>query len=338
MKTFLVIDTANLFHRCLHGGGANSDIYTQSGLAIHIMLKSIANLVYLHNADHVIFAAEHRSWRKEVYPIYKANREVKDFLKSPQELQDKEYALEVMDEFVSFIRNSTNCTILQKERIEGDDWMGRIATRLGNDNKIIIVSGDTDFYSLISENVCIYDGMNERYIRTDGVVDLKGRKYNFSIKSNAKLKVGAIDNSFTPENCWWEKATFLKIIRGDSGDNIQSSYPNVRMTKIDKAWADKDTNGFEYVNFMNQTVESFLGKTTVTESFNFNKMLIDLRAQPSEIIRIMDEELDEQFNKPLVPNIGFKTIKFFNKLDLKRLSEESDRHISYLSKPFPYKK
>lgn len=336
MKNFLVIDTANLYHRCLHSGG-NSDIFTRAGLSIHIMMRSIANLVYLHKIDHVIFALEHRSWRKEVYPEYKANREVKAMLKSPQEIEDAEYATEVIDTFIEFLQTSTNCTVLQKERIEGDDWFGRIATTLGKDNKIYIVSGDTDFYSLITENVIVYDGMNDRYLTINGIHDGNGNKYEFTIKSNSKLSVGKINNKFVPEPKWWERATFVKIIRGDAGDNIQSAYPRVRMTKIDKAWDDMPTSGFEYTNFMNLEVENFLGKTTVMESFRFNKMLIDLREQPDEIIAIMDEELADQYKKPLVQGVGFKVNKFFAKMDLKKLQEEADRHVVYLSKPFPFK-
>ena len=73
MTTYLVIDTQNLFMRVRHGVRA-PDIDQQIGLALHIIFSSIKKVWNDFNGAHTVFCLEGRSWRKDIYTPYKANR------------------------------------------------------------------------------------------------------------------------------------------------------------------------------------------------------------------------------------------------------------------------
>ncbi len=68
---YLLIDTSNMFFRARHVAFRAEDPWEKVGYALHITLNSINKVYKQFNADHVIFALEGRSWRKDVYKPYK---------------------------------------------------------------------------------------------------------------------------------------------------------------------------------------------------------------------------------------------------------------------------
>jgi hypothetical protein len=88
---------------------------------------------------------------------------------------------------------------------------------------------------------------------------------------------------------------FEKCLRGDVGDNVQSSYPKIRKTKIDEAYLG---DNFQLTNIMahefdveiidkDGAIKSIHYKTK--ELFEENLLLMGLRSQPKEIKSIMDK-------------------------------------------------
>ena len=73
MATYLIIDTQNLFMRVRHGVRA-PDTDQQFGMALHIIFNSIKMVWNQFEGSHTVFCLEGRSWRKDVYEPYKANR------------------------------------------------------------------------------------------------------------------------------------------------------------------------------------------------------------------------------------------------------------------------
>ena len=65
MATYLLVDTMNTFFRARHV--VRGDISEKVGMAIHITLNAINKCYKQFNADHVVFALEGRSWRKDFY-------------------------------------------------------------------------------------------------------------------------------------------------------------------------------------------------------------------------------------------------------------------------------
>ncbi len=63
---YLLIDTANMFFRARHGAHRASDTWTKLGFALHVTMMAANKVAKRFRADHVIFALEGRSWRKEL--------------------------------------------------------------------------------------------------------------------------------------------------------------------------------------------------------------------------------------------------------------------------------
>ena len=331
-KTFLIIDTSNMMHRARHVAGG--DIWTRLGLTIHIMLNSIRKSWIKFQADHVIFCLEGRSWRKALYEPYKANRTALRAAKSANELDEDQIFFSGVNTFIDFINNETNCTVLQNEICEADDLIARFVQTHPND-KHIIVSGDTDFIQLLSDNVCIYDGVKEIILKKDGIYDEKDRRLHFSVKNDGKIKVGKYikegeEEKFDPE--WIEWALFLKFVRGDPGDNVFSAYPRANIKKIRTAFDDRHTQGYEWNNFMlHRWTDHNNQDHRVKTCYERNRELIDLSMQPDEVKLLMDEAISESTMPRNNNRIGLKFLKFAGKHELNRIAENPGDYIDFLS-------
>ena len=68
----------------------------------------------------------------------------------------------------------TNCSVMKCDIAEADDIIARFIYKHPNDEHVI-VSSDTDFVQLLSENVHQYNGITKETIKLDGVYDDKGK-------------------------------------------------------------------------------------------------------------------------------------------------------------------
>lgn len=153
--------------------------------------------------------------------------------------------------------------------------------------------------------------------------------------------------SFEPEPEWWRKALFVKLIRGDVGDNIFSAYPGARYEGSSKkvgiceAWADRSQQGFNWNNFMLQRWEKLMGtdkdgnsiveQVRVLDEYKFNELLIDLTKQPQEIKDLMDTVIVQAVQKEPVGNVGIHFLRFCDKNYLPALAKEANDHAAYLN-------
>lgn len=204
----------------------------------------------------------------------------------------------------------TNCTVLKNDRCEADDFVAAFIQSHPEDHHIL-VSGDTDFYQLLSSNVTIFDGLNKKTITLEKVIDEKD-KIILNKKTKEPLKIDP------------EYSLFLKIVRGDSSDNVFSAYPGVRETKIIKAFNDRHSKGYEWNNFMMSRWTHHSGEEyVVRDRFNHNQILIDLSKQPDDIKQIMAETIAEAYNKKAIPSnaLGFSFMKLCSKYNLEQLGK-----------------
>ena len=331
-RTFLIIDTSNMMHRARHVSGG--DIWTQLGITIHIMLNSIRKSWIKSQADHVVFCLEGRSWRRAIYEPYKANRDAKVASKSIEEVDQDQIFFSGVDSFIDFVDTQSNCTVLQNEICEADDLIARFIQNHSDDDHVII-SGDTDFIQLLSNNVCIYDGVKEVVLRHDGIYDDKDRRLHFNVKNDGKIKTGKPikkndEEKYDPE--WIEWALFLKFIRGDSGDNVFSAYPRANVNRIRRAFDDRHTQGYEWNNFMlHRWADHNKKDHRVNDCYERNRELIDLSMQPIEIKLTMDETISEALISRNNSKIGWKFLKFAGKHELVRIADNPDDYIKFLS-------
>jgi 5'-3' exonuclease len=168
-KTYLLFDSANTFFRARHVVRGD-DIETKTGLALHICFNSVKKCWERFKADHVVFCFEGRSWRKDAYEPYKQNRKVTRDAMTPAEQEADKVFWESFDSFHSFVTDKTNATVLQHKQLEADDFIaGWIQAH--PDDKHVIVSSDSDFYQLLSDNVSQYNGITDTWITIDGFID-----------------------------------------------------------------------------------------------------------------------------------------------------------------------
>lgn len=152
-----------------------------------IMFKTIEE----ENPDKIIVAFDISSSEKrtKIFSEYKAGRH-----KTPEDLTMQ---LPIIKELLRMM----NIPIVQKDGIEADDILGAIAKKEGKKgNKIIILTGDRDYFQLVDMNV------NIRYPKT-----IMG-KTEYIIYDNYKINE---EYGLTPE-----KLIEVKALMGDPSDNI----------------------------------------------------------------------------------------------------------------------
>lgn len=329
MARFLLIDTLNLFMRASHV--TRGDAFEKAGLSMMITINSIKSAWQKFDADHAVFCLEGRSWRRDLYPQYKANRAVAKLARSQQAVEDDQIFMEAANDFMNFIKEHTNATVLQHSRVEADDFIARWIQIFSEhpQHEFIIVSSDSDFVQLLAPNVKIFDGVNKKIYTNDGVYDDKMKP----LYDKKGLKVEAVNPEYV---------LFEKCIRGDSSDNVPSAYPGVRAkgsakkAGIDDAFSDRHTQGYTWVNFMRTKWEDHEGKQhIVEEDYNRNVKLIDLTKQPDDIKNILDttivETLSEEKN---VKQIGIQFLKFCARHELTKLAETPDKIVEIFASKF----
>lgn len=348
MKKFILIDSYNLFYRALYAI-KESDIELCKGMLLHTLFYMIKKACDKFNPDHMVVCADGKgTWRKSIYPAYKMNRLAKLQEKSPNEIEREQILKDVFDnEFLPFLKNNTNITYLDYENAEADDLIANFIGLHPNDN-IIIVSSDNDFVQLITDNVIIYNTMDDRIISKECIVSaLNNKPIKFSLK-DGKVSISMKDidikagDSLVPMNDWIEYALFMKCIRGDKSDNIFSAYPGVREKSTKKnvgildAFNDRYNKGYNWQTFMNSTWETPLGeKKLVKECYEFNKKLIDLQEIPCELKNNIRTHILESLHTDYKANVGIYLMKFFTKWNLNKLLEISTSFSGYFSKSYP---
>jgi 5'-3' exonuclease len=325
---YALIDTANTFFRARHIASRNSDTWEKIGMALHLTLSSVNQVVRKYGIDHVVFCLEGRSWRKDVYKPYKAHRAVAQQALTEAEQEENKMFWETYDLFTTFLREKTNVSVLRHERAEADDIIARFIHLHPNETHYII-SSDTDYVQLISDNVHQYNGVSNQLITLDGYHDEKGRLIVDKKTKEPKL-LG--DPQFH---------LFEKIMRGDAGDNVFSAYPGVR-TKGSKnkvglieAYADRNKQGFNWNNMMLQRWADHEGvEHRVREDYERNRLLIDLTAQPDEIKNLVDESIIKGVRIATTPQVGIHFMKFCGKYELTKISEQAETYAKWLNSPY----
>ena len=105
---YLLIDTSNMFFRARHVAYRAEDAWEKIGYALHITLASINKVARQFNADHVVFALEGRSWRKDFYKPYKANRAESRAAMSEKEQEEDKLFWETYDNLTKYLLKQTN--------------------------------------------------------------------------------------------------------------------------------------------------------------------------------------------------------------------------------------
>jgi 5'-3' exonuclease len=114
---FCIIDIHNMVHRAKHATGRNitasipfnqfadeDEIMANTDARIGIIITAVFNYIKTSfdkfGADHCIAAFDLRSWRRDFYEDYKANRRIK--IMTPADIADDQMITHIIDEIKTF--------------------------------------------------------------------------------------------------------------------------------------------------------------------------------------------------------------------------------------------
>lgn len=325
---YVLIDTANMFFRARHGAFRASDTWEKIGFALHITLMAANKVARRFEADHVVFALEGRSWRKDYYRPYKANRAVARAALTEKEQEEDAMFWETYDNLTKFLSEQTNCSVVRCPTAEADDIIARWIALHPQDEHVVI-SSDTDFVQLLANNVKQYNGITDELLTTEGIFDAKGDPVIDKKTKQAKT---------IPDPAW---LLFEKCMRGDSSDNVFSAFPGVRTkgTKnrvgLQEAYVDKNKKGFNWNNMMLQRWTDPDGvEHRVLDDYERNTVLIDLTAQPEDVKLTVDTAIREQISHKDVGQVGVRFMQFCGKYELNKCSESAEHFGRWMNQTY----
>ena len=325
---YLLIDTSNMFFRARHSAHRASDTWTKLGFALHVTMMSANKVARKFGADHVVFALEGRSWRKDAYKPYKANRTEARQAMSETEADEDKLFWETYDELTKYLAAKTNCSVIRCATAEADDVIARWIA-LHPQDEHTIVSSDTDFVQLLAPNVNQYNGITDELLTLEGIFDAKGKPVNDKKTKQPKT---------VPDPAW---LLFEKCMRGDTSDNVFSAYPGVREkgTKnkvgLREAFGDRDKRGYNWNNLMLQRWTDHNGtEHRVLDDYERNRTLIDLTAQPAEVKTTVDQCIQEQISHKDVGQVGVHFMRFCGKYELTKLSENAEQVSRWMNETY----
>jgi len=325
---YLLIDTANMFFRARHSAHRASDTWTKLGFALHVTIMAANKVARRFQADHVIFALEGRSWRKDFYEPYKKNRAVARGAMSETEAEEDRLFWETYDELTKYLSTRTNCSVVRCATAEADDVIARWIA-LHPQDEHTIVSSDTDFVQLLAANVQQYNGITDELLTLEGIFDAKGNPVVDKKTKQPKI---------TPDPQW---LLFEKCMRGDTSDNVFSAYPGVREkgTKnkvgLREAYADRGNKGYNWNNLMLQRWTDHNGaEHRVKDDYERNRTLVDLTAQPDDVKAVVDQCIREQISHKDVGQVGVHFMRFCGRYELTKLSENAEQVSRWLNETY----
>lgn len=230
----LIIDGNYILSRLVFTLHKNNLLYG----ALHQSLENtVSNYkkLYPFTKIYLVSDSKEKSWRKSLFNEYKASR------KKDTDI-DWSFVYKVYDEFK---QNCKGVKLLESPRIEGDDWIAFIVQKSNKDSQSnFIVSNDHDIKQLIQfnlENEWINFMSNEMYNKEKiflpknfqlflNKISSKNNDDIFNLNDNSDFLtlMNRFINKYSLNEIDHLESLLIKIISGDSSDNIQSVYQQTK--------------------------------------------------------------------------------------------------------------
>lgn len=298
----LCFDVSNVLYRTFFANKNEADNEVV-GLAHHAALTTLHKYYRQFNPDLVIMTFDRPNWR-EVYTksdacisgkIYKGHRRQS---MTPSERQKYENFKLHLKDFESIMRDYTGVICLSADLLEADDLMAGVARKYSTECDVIVISSDKDLMQLLR---------HERVMLIDPATDKPRTLAEYNNDANYFI--------------------YQKCLRGDQGDNVQSAFPRIRSTRIQKAYTDP----FEHENVMNHQWSDQTGTALlVRDLFEENKLLMDLDEQPDEIQQLIEDTITEGTRNPGHYS-HFHFLKFCGQFGLEKISKNIDNYLNMLT-------
>lgn len=278
----LIVDFTQIMIANLHAQiGIHHANDLEEGLLKHMILNTIRSIRMKFGSEYgdIVIACDKRTWRKSVYPYYKANRAT---AKAKSAL-DWNAIFKVFDVMKSDLKEFFPYRVIEVEGAEADDVIGTLVHEFGMEGlavgePILIISADHDFAQLHSyANVKQYDPIKKKYV----------------------------ESKASPRDYLFEQ-----IIKGDSGDGV----PNV-LSDDDTFVVDGKRQTPMTAKRLAECREKFASGSDDPKYIR-NEMMINLRNTPSDIKAAILAEYDAQSGKDRRKIFGYlMTNKMRNLMD-----------------------
>ncbi len=281
---FFILDAYALIFRAYYAFIKNPR-YNSKGLntsAIFGFTNVIDEIIKKEKPTHiaVCFDAPAATFRKEIYPEYKANREA-----TPEDIKKSiPYIKEILKGF--------KIPIFEQEGFEADDLAGSLAKKFSNENfDIFLMTSDKDYLQLIDENIKIY---KPRKSATDvEIIDIPAFQEKFGLE-NPKQFIDVL------------------ALAGDTADNIPG------ISGVGEKTALKLLQDFKNIEGIYQNIDKLKGKLKEkieenTEALELSKKLVIIKTDIE--INISEEELKlKELDEKKLRKI-FAELEFRNTVD-----------------------
>lgn len=165
-KHLVLVDGSSFLYRAFYadkrGFSTQSGIPTGATLIITRMLEKLLE-TYKDLPIVVVFDAKGKSFRSDIYPLYKANRPP-----MPENLI-------IQIEYVHKIVKALGFPLLSIAKVEADDVLGTLATKAEKEGyKVTICTGDKDLSQLVDDNIELVDTMKNVTYNREAVIEKYG--------------------------------------------------------------------------------------------------------------------------------------------------------------------
>ena len=175
MQSFMIIDGSSIFYRAFYAMPNLTSPNGEPTGGITGFANIVLKLLRENNPDYAAVALDYsrKTFRNEIYPEYKANRE-----NMPDELSAQ---IPMLSEFI----NALGIKSIILPGYEADDIIGTLATQAEN-FQVEIVTGDRDALQLINEKICVLLTKNNKVEKYDEEKFLQ--EYGFAPKKLVDFK------------------------------------------------------------------------------------------------------------------------------------------------------
>jgi hypothetical protein len=234
---------SNLMQQINHSPKVQLD----ENLIRHMVLNSLRSYIkqFKEKYGEIIIACDSkRSWRKDYYPFYKANRK-----KSRDESGlDWNLIFDILGKIREELKEYFPYKIVEVESAEADDIIGVLTARMAPHEDILILSSDKDFVQLQKyPNVIQYSPILKRFVKTDNPL------------------------RYVKEH----------ILKGDRGDGIPNFLSADNVFALGER--QKTINSKKLNEWLNMTPEEFCVNDNMLRGYKRNQMLVDLEYIPESL-------------------------------------------------------
>lgn len=230
-KPLILVDGSSYLFRAFHAMPPLTNSKGEATGAMHGVLNMLDKLRKDYEPEHmaVIFDASGKTFRDDLYPLYKANRPP-----MPDELRNQIQPLLDMVKALGY-------PLLIVEGVEADDVIGTLAKEY--EGRVIISTSDKDMAQLVDERVHLINTMSNSYLDHAGVIERFGVAPE-RIQDYLALMGDTVDNvpgvaKVGPKTAvkWLQEYDSLANImqhadefKGKVGENLRAALPHLPLS------------------------------------------------------------------------------------------------------------